>query len=174
MDLGKMTVDVLLEQLREEELRARAEYIEARRRFDRARAAIAAIEAVADDAMEARPGQGELPIEAEELEAGEDALRGERAVLAVLATNTTRIWSSAIIHRHLERHGWINADARNPRAGTEAALSRLVQKGVVARIAPGRYRVRDVDAVMELRNLGSDGPRPTRGRAGARRSGTEG
>jgi hypothetical protein len=67
--------------------------------------------------------------------------RGIAAVRRVMLEEPEKIWRARDVHTQLEQRGWLSAKARHPLRGTEAAISRLMQRGELERLRPGRYRV---------------------------------
>ena len=70
-----------------------------------------------------------------------EMLRGIAAVRTVMQENPERVWKAREVHDVLEQRGWISPGAQHPMRGTEAAINRLIKRGELDRIRPGRYRV---------------------------------
>lgn len=141
-DLRDLTLEQLLARLRAEVTQERAKQQQARQAAERAEAAIRALEALVRDDEPASKGQAVLEMEAV-LPAPNGSLDrplGEDAVLRVVAEEPNRVWSPAEIHAVIEARTWRNPDAEQPRAGTDAAISRLVKKRKLEKLGRARYR----------------------------------
>lgn len=130
-DPRDLTVSELLEKLRADAARNRRIEAEAHDEAERAERAIAALESVVGDSQDAQAEQTTLAAEIQTTNG--DSPRGEAAVRAVLEQEPRRGWMAIEVHRELEERGWISPTAKHPRAGTDAALNRLVRKGVARR-----------------------------------------
>ena len=125
-----MTVEQLIERLRlniADNLRAQAE---ASGRIERDQQALVALEGL----LGMKP-RLLADSEASALVKEHDKPRGEEAIRLLLGQNLGGFWSSDDIHATLELRGWISTEAKHPRAATEAALARLVKKGVLSKNA---------------------------------------
>jgi hypothetical protein len=150
VDASGLTVEELIAKLRADAARERKREAQARRAAERAETAIEAIQAVTGfvltDSIESdEPDHiADLRESARATVAavfgpnGEKPL-GEAAVLRVVREAPDTLWTPREIHRLLEARGWINPEAAEPRAGTEAAIGRLVKKGQLARRGRGEY-----------------------------------
>ncbi len=132
-DPRELTVSELLEKLTADAARNRRIETEAHQEAERAERAIAALESVVGESTQAQAEQTTLETAAETQATNGDGPRGEAAVRAVLEQEPRRGWMAIDVHRELEERGWISPQAKHPRAGTDAALNRLVNKGVVRR-----------------------------------------
>jgi len=125
-DLNELTVNELLAKLHADSARNRRIEAEARDEAERAERAITALEQTV--LVETAAANGSEP-------------RGEAAVIRVLSEDSDRLWRAAEVHSVLEERGWISPEVKHPRAGTDAALNRLVRKGVLSRRADGHYYI---------------------------------
>lgn len=134
--MRNLSVSELLTKLKADSARERRIEREARDRAEGYEAGIAYLEAILPPTPSENgtlPGMGR--------ESSGDEPRGEAAILAVVREEPARDWATAEIHRILEDRKWITPGAKHPRAGVEAALSRLVKKGSLLRIDKGVYHV---------------------------------
>jgi len=113
--------------LRDKETRARLRAEKLERKLDRLRSAAIPAGATAPTA-EPPPGPAVTPT-------------GVRAIRMLLAEETGRVWSAVEIHHELASRGWISVTARYRLQGVEAVISRLVRRGELVRVSPGRYRL---------------------------------
>src|SRR5947209_4437795 len=145
-DLSELTVNELLAKLHADAARSRRIEAESRADAERAEQAIAALEAVVGEPVQSQV-EATMEIAIETQAANGDGPRGEAAVLAVLDERPRRAWKAADVHAALVERGWISPQAKHPRAGTDAALNRLVRKGVLRRGDGRRYFIpREVSA----------------------------
>ena len=148
MDAQSLTVEELVAKLRADAARERKREGQARRAAERAETAIEAIQSVTGFILTG-PDEGEEPREPSRIDRGtvdalfgnngKDRPLGEAAVLRIVREAPGTVWTPREIHRVLETRGWINPDAAEPRAGTEAAIGRLVKKGKLAKLGRGEY-----------------------------------
>jgi putative AbiEi antitoxin of type IV toxin-antitoxin system len=139
-DVLNLSVSELLTKLKADAAHERRLEREARGRAQRAEAALAALEALQPSPLATNDP---LPGVDEESTPSGDAPRGEVAVLAVMRERSSELWTTGEIHAALEERAWITPDAKHPRAGVEAALSRLVKKGALVRLDRGLYGLPD-------------------------------
>lgn len=132
-DPRELTVSELLVKLRADVVRNRKIEMEAHQEAQRAERAIAALESVVGESVQDQVEQTTIEAEAQPQATNGDGPRGEAAVLAILKEQPRRGWMAADVHAALEARGWISPQAKHPRAGTDAALNRLVNKGVLRR-----------------------------------------
>jgi hypothetical protein len=156
MDATGLTVEELIAKLRADARRERKREGQARRAAERAETAMEAIQAVTGFILTGVDDDEEPPHDLDPLtkidqgtvsaifgdppfgKNGEKPL-GEAAVLRVVSEDPGLVWTPREIHRILEARGWLNPRAAEPRAGTEAAIGRLVKKGKLAKLARGEY-----------------------------------
>ena len=131
-ELNELKLPELIDYLRANIARNRRIEREAGQAADRDERALNALEPLLGN----DPAQGQMPLSAPpegDASLNGDSPRGERAVALVMRERRDGFWTSAEIHAALEERGWISASAKHPKAGTEAALSRLARKGLVSR-----------------------------------------
>jgi hypothetical protein len=134
-ELGQLTLAELVDQLRSNIVRNTQIQQQATDELERDRRALNVLREILGE-NDATLGQ--MPLsnpDPQPVSVNGDSPRGERAVLLVMSERRDGFWSPSEIHAELEDRGWISPEARHPKAGTEAALSRLVKKGTVSRNA---------------------------------------
>jgi hypothetical protein len=62
-----------------------------------------------------------------------DAPRGQAALRRILIETVTERWKRGALLDEVQRRGWFNPDAKNPRGAASVALDRLVESGEVLR-----------------------------------------
>jgi hypothetical protein len=132
-----LTVEQLVTRLKSTVERNRRLEVEARESAEQAEQALAAIEALTGPL----PISGDLPAELARSSRNGSSPRGTAAVLRVVEAEPNRVWKPAEIHRELVGKGWISPEAKHPKAGTDAAISRLLKRGKLRRLGPGQYKV---------------------------------
>lgn len=65
---------------------------------------------------------------------------GVSALRRLLDEDAARVWSAAELHEELRVRGWLSSTAVHHRQSVEAVISRLVRRGEVERLSPGRFR----------------------------------
>jgi hypothetical protein len=146
-DPHSLTVQELVAKLRADAARERKREAQARKAAERAEAAVEAIQSVTGFILtgveEASPDSQAAPLEPSPdalfAQNGDDTPLGEAAVLRVMSEHAEQVWTPREVHRVLEARGWLNPEAVTPRAGTEAAINRLVKKQKLARLGRGEY-----------------------------------
>jgi succinoglycan biosynthesis transport protein ExoP len=76
-------------------------------------------------------------------------LVGIAAVRAVMREQPDRAWNARDVHSVLEERRWLSPTAQRPLRGTEAAINRLMKRGELIKISPGRYKLAD-QAPLEI------------------------
>lgn len=139
-----MNLETLVEQLptiRAEAKRWREQEAEARRKAEGYEEIIRGLENVigAPPVVEASAPEPEVVKDTN----GTGSLRGIGAVRKVMLEHPERAWAARDIHTVMESRQWISPKAQHPLRGTEAAINRLMHRGEIEKVRPGRYRVTD-------------------------------
>lgn len=134
-----MDLDVLTTQLPALE----AELVEWRRREQEAGSRADNLERIIEGIKGLAP---EAVIETPPASENGTSLRGIAAIRAVVSEHPERIWTARDVHNVLEQREWLSPHAQHPLRGTEAAINRLITRGELERLRPGRYK-----ATEELR-----------------------
>jgi hypothetical protein len=140
--LRELTVAELIAKLRNDIARNRRIETEARAAAERDERGLTVLEGLVGEQPGVQAGQTTLPaVEPPPASSNGTSPRGEAAVRQVMEKTPDKVWaSSGEVHAALEAHGWVSPEAKHPKAGTEAALKRLVKKKLVSRSADG-YRL---------------------------------
>jgi hypothetical protein len=69
-----------------------------------------------------------------------DRPTGVHAIRLLVEEDATRVWSARELCLELLSRGWVSPCAAHRLRGVEAVLSRLVRRGELTRVRPGRYR----------------------------------
>jgi hypothetical protein len=133
-DIRELTVTEAMAKLRADATRNRRIESEARAEAEQAERALTALEAVVGKPSVAEGQTTMEPADAEAPSKGDEP-RGEAAVQRVMAENPDGFWTAAEVHAALDARGWISPGAKHPRAGTDAALGRLVKKRIISKNA---------------------------------------
>jgi hypothetical protein len=149
LELQSVPVGELLERWRGEAAEHRKVEANARDAAERKERAVAALEEALG--IEHGPTVAERKRESigRALRTADPELRGIAAVRAAIAQDPVRAWKAREIHDLLVENGWINRNAGHPLRGTEAAISRLVNKGELERVGRGEYRLRGLGVIPE-------------------------
>jgi aminopeptidase N len=130
-DLHEITVGQLIDNLRAAVARNRRIEIEAREQAERDERALLALEAVMGEQPSEQVEQTSL--ETVEASPNGDGPRGEAAVRRIMENMPMTRMTGSEIHAEIVKNSWFNPDAKHKRAGTDAAVARLVRKGVLVR-----------------------------------------